>query len=264
MGKRSNHVADRSYTSPERATSNTTSSARSQQSPIHQAAGLGGPQPGPPKFKPPHNLAEALVAAHDSAAAEVRHVLPLGLPVPDLTQKVDDGSAFGAAQCGALGLLECFMSAEDESIWDVAGDIAEAAVYQRRKELSLLSPAELAAPPTPSALLALQAHDLATIGPRRHPSRQLRPLDEAISVAFWDACEQYDLGFPEGLPFEMLPIELYHLFVQRGRHASFWVLEPCLPWSAAVQMAAAISEAAWQLCARELACPRAAMTTSVN
>ena len=102
----------------------------------------------------------------------------------------------------------------------------------------------LAAPPTPrSALLALQAYTLATIGPKRHPSRPLRPLDEAIALAFWDACEQFDNDFPEGVPFEALPSEVYQLFVQRGRNASFWILETCLPWSAAVKIAEAIGEA---------------------
>jgi hypothetical protein len=258
MGKTSKCATDRGDTSPEPPTLDT---ARSLQTPI---AGARGPQPGLPEYRPPRNLAEALEAARDRASAEVRYVLASGLPISDLIQRVDDGSAHCAAEMGALALLDCFTPAEDEAVWDVAKDLAEDAVYQRRKELALLSPAELVDPPTPGALAALQTHALPTIGPTRHPSRPLRPLDEAIAVAFWDACAEYHDDFPEGVPFEELPTEVYDLFVQRGRHASFWVLEPCLPWSAAVKMAEAIGEAAWQYRARELACPRAAITASVN
>ena len=203
-----------------------------------------------PAFAPARTLREALLAAQTTASAELRLILPAGLPAVEIKRLVADGSAFAAANYGAMLELERFMS--NDLLYEVTGGIAEGVVMRWADELS----AKPGATPTLIGTLTEQYCDL--------PRQPLRPVDDAIACAFADVCEAYELNFPTGVPFESLNPEVHAIVVRRGRLIAFNVLEPSLPRAAAICMSEAIAEGAWHVCARELACPQAAVSSAIN
>ena len=97
---------------------------------------------------------------------------------------VADGSAFAAANYGAMLELERFMS--NDLMDEVTGGIAEGVVMRRPDELT----GKPGAIPTLIGTLTEQCFDL--------PRQPLRPVDDAIACAFADVCEAYELNFPTG------------------------------------------------------------------
>lgn len=195
-----------------------------------------GPQPGMPSYEPPGTLGEAVQAAYFAAWSELRHNLPHGMPASELDPQGLDSWICAVAIHSASEPLKSFLPEPFRNA--AARGAAAAALYDVTLHLATYDPM-----PHPS--------------PEAHPREPWRPLDEAMRVAFARACEEFNWDFPEGLPFEALGKPVYDLFYRRGRWVAFDVFKPVLPRDAAVQMAEAIAEAAWQLRARELASPPA-------
>jgi hypothetical protein len=193
--------------------------------------------------EPPTTLGAAMNAAYSAAWSELRHSLPHGVPVGELNPKILDSWICSAAIHNASEPLEPFLPEPLRSI--TARGQTAAALYDVTVHLSTHEP------DVPERMLS--SSTIAPSPSEAHPREPWRPLDEAMKVAFAQACDEYQWDFPEGVPFEALGEEVHSLFFSRGRLVAFEVLEPVLPREAAIQMAEAIAEAAWQLRTRELA-----------
>jgi len=201
-----------------------------------------GPQPGMQQPEPPTTLEAAMNAAYSAAWSELCDHLPHGLPVDELDPGILDTWICSAAIYSASEPLESFLPEPLRSA--TARGQTAAALYDVTVHLSTYEP---------DAPERMHPSSMADPSPREaHPREPWRPLDEAMKVAFAQACDEYQWDFPEDVPFEALGTKVYSLFFNRGRFVAFEVLEPVLPRETAIQMAEAIAEAAWQLRAREL------------
>ena len=204
-----------------------------------------GPQTGMHEPEPEllSTLEGAMKAAYSAAWSELRHSLPHGVAMNELDPQILDSWICSAAIHSASEALETFLPEPLRSI--TARGQTAAALYDVTVHLSTYEP---------DAPERMRSPPMTDPSPSEaHLREPWRPFDEAMKVAFVQVCDEYQWDFPEGVPFEALGKDVHSLFFSRGQLVAFEVLEPVLPREAAIQMAEALAEAAWQLRGRELA-----------